>query len=205
MNKVLRVLVVFSILGGVLQIIATFGFGYQYLLDHDTMAVAVTVGLINLCSLILILLGLVAIFSYSYQKKASLNLLISFIAVFFGTFFEAGAVWVITFVSPMLKVHAAELAQTWPTPTGEGFGFSLFLFALAWVYFGISSAVSKVLPVTASILIPLSLILEFAPFGFISNFGSIFWAIAIIWLSLAVYKRTKPEVLQADTTTTVES
>src|SRR4051794_7651180 len=82
MNKILRVLVVFSILGGVLQIIATFGFGYQYQMGHDTMAVAVTVGLINLCSHILILLGLVAIFLYSYQRKASLNLLISFIAVF---------------------------------------------------------------------------------------------------------------------------
>lgn len=203
MNNVLRILVVFSILGGVLQIIATFGFGYQYQMGHDTMMVGVTVGLINFFSLVLILLGLVAIFLYSYQVKASKNLLISFIAVFIGTFFEAGAVWVITFVSPMLKVHAADLAQTLPTPTGEGMGLSLILFVLAWFYFGISSAVNKVLPVTASILIPLSLILDFAPFGFISYFGSIFWAIAIIWLSLAVYKRTKPEVLQDDTSTNV--
>ena len=40
--------------------------------------------------------------------------------------------------------------------------------------------------------------LDFAtPLGFISYFGGIFWAIAIIiWLSTAVYKRTKTEVIK---------
>ena len=46
-NNLLRKLAVFSIIGGIFQIVATFGFGYQYLLGHDTMGVAVIVGLIN--------------------------------------------------------------------------------------------------------------------------------------------------------------
>ena len=73
--------------------------------------------------------------------------------------------------------------------------FSLLLFFIGWVYFGISLARVKVLPVIPAVLVAVSLFLDFAPLGIVSNFGSIFWAIAIIWLSTAVYKRTKTEVV----------
>ena len=74
--------------------------------------------------------------------------------------------------------------------------FSLLLLFIGWVYFGISLAKLKVLPVIPSVLVAVSLFLDFAtPLGFISYFGGIFWAIAIIWLSTAVYKRTKTEVI----------
>lgn len=190
-NHLLRKLASFSIIGGILQIVATFGFGYQYLMGHDTTGVAVTVGLINVLSMILILIGMIAVFLYSYHIKASLNLFISFIVLFIGTLLEVGAAWTVTFVSPMLKVHAAELASTWPSPSGEGLMFSLLLLFIGWVYFGISLAKVKALPVIPAVLVAVSLCLDFAPLGIVSNFGSIFWAIAIIWLSTAVYKRTK--------------
>ena len=195
-NNLLRKLAVFSIIGGIFSILATFGFGYQYLLGHDTMGVAVIVGLINVLGMILILIGMIAVFLYSYQIKASLNLFISFIVLFIGSMLEVGGMWTVTFVSPMLKVHAVELASTWPTPSGEGLMFSLLLLFIGWVYFGISLAKLKVLPVIPSVLVAVSLFLDFAtPLGFISYFGGIFWAIAIIWLSTAVYKRTKTEVV----------
>ena len=195
-NNLLRKLAVFSIIGGFFSILATFGFGYQYLLGHDTMGVSVIVGLINVFSIILILIGMIAVFLYSYHIKASLNLFISFIVLFIGSMLEVGGMWTVTFVSPMLKVHAVELASTWPTPSGEGLMFSLLLLFIGWVYFGISLAKLKVLPVIPSVLVAVSLFLDFAtPLGFISYFGGIFWAIAIIWLSTAVYKRTKTEVI----------
>ena len=194
-NNLLRRLAVFSIIGGIFQTIATFGFGYQYQMGHDTMGVSVIVGLINVFSIILILIGMIAVFLYSYHIKASLNLFISFIVLFIGSLLEVGGAWTVTFVSPMLKVHAAELASTWPSPSGEGLMFSLLLFFIGWVYFGISLARVRVLPVIPAVLVAVSLFLDFAPLGIVSNFGSIFWAIAIIWLSTAVYKRTKTEVV----------
>jgi hypothetical protein len=204
-NSLLRKLATFPIIGGILQIVATLGFGYQYLLGHDTMGVAVIVGLINVLGMILILIGMIAVFLYSYQIKASLNLFISFIVLFIGSMLEVGGMWTVTFVSPMLKVHAAELASTWPTPSGEGLMISLILLFIGWVYFGISLAKLKVLPVIPSVLVAVSLFLDFAPLGIVSNFGSIFWAIAIIWLSTAVYKRTKTEVVQGKDATLANS
>ncbi|MCR2822760.1 hypothetical protein [Lederbergia panacisoli] len=201
----LRKLSVFSIIGGILQIIATFGFGYQYQMGHDTMGVAVIVGLINALGMILILIGMIAVFLYSYQIKASLNLFISFIVLFIGSMLEVGGMWTVTFVSPMLKVHAAELASTWPTPSGEGLMISLLLLFIGWVYFGISLATVKVLPVIPAVLVAASLFLDFAPLGFISYFGGIFWAIGIIGLSTAVYKRTKTEVVQGKDATLANS
>src|SRR6185312_6962651 len=90
-NALLRKLAPFSIIGGILSIVSSFGFGYQYLLDHDTTGVAVIVGLINVISMILILIGMIAVFLYSYQIKASLNLFISFIVLLIGSMLEAGA------------------------------------------------------------------------------------------------------------------
>ncbi|MEH7224798.1 hypothetical protein V7112_13395 [Bacillus sp. JJ1566] len=194
-NNLLKKLAVFSIIGGIFAIMATFGFGYQYLLGHDTMGVAVTVGLINIFSMILVLIGMIAVFLYSYHIKASLNLFISFIVLFIGTILEIGAAWTVTFVSPMLNVHAVELSSTWPSPSGEGLMISLLLFIIGWIYFGISLAKVKVLPVIPSVLVAVSLLLDFAPLGIISNFGSIFWAIAIIWLSTTVFKKTNTEVV----------
>jgi len=160
------------------------------------MGVAVIVGLINVLSIILTLIGMIAVFLFSYHFKASLNLFISFIVVFIGSLLEVGGAWTATFVSPMLKDHAAELASTWPSPSGEALMFSLLLFFIGWIYFGISLAIVKVLPVIPAVLVALSLILDFAPIGIVSNLGSIFWSIGIIWLSTAVYKRTKTEVVQ---------
>ena len=170
-NNLLRRLAVFSIIGGIFQTIATFGFGYQYQMGHDTMGAAVIVGLINVFSIILILIGMIAVFLYSYHIKASLNLFISFIVLFIGSLLEVGGTWTVTFVSPMLKVHAAELASTWPSPSGEGLMFSLLLFFIGWVYFGISLARVRVLPVIPAVLVAVSLFLDFAPLGIVSNFG----------------------------------
>ncbi len=195
-NHLLRKLALFSIIGGILQVVATFGFGYQYQMGHDTMGVAVIVGLINVFSIILTLIGMIAVFLFSYHFKASLNLFISFIVVFIGSLLEVGGAWTATFVSPMLKVHAIELASTWPTPSGEAMMFSLLLFFIGWIYFGISLAIVKVLPAIPAVLVAVSLILDFAPIGIFSNFGSIFWAMGIIWLSVAVYKRTKTVPIQ---------
>ena len=91
------------------------------------MGVLVIVGPFNVLGMILILIGMIAVFLYSYQIKASLNLFISFIVLFIGSMLEVGGMSTVTFVSPMLKVHAAELASTWPTPSGEGLMFSLLL------------------------------------------------------------------------------
>lgn len=204
-NSLLRKLAVFSIIGGIMAIISSFGFGYQYLLDNDTMGVAIIVGLINVFSMILILIGMIAVFLYSYQIKASLNLFISFIVLFIGSSLELGGMWTVTFISPMLKVHAAELAATWPSPSGEGLMISLILLFIGWVYFGFSLAKVKVLPVIPSVLVSLSLFLDFAPIGFFSYFGGIFWAVAIIWLSVVVYKRTKTDVAQEKDATVANS
>ena len=72
-------------------------------MGHDTMGAAVIVGLINVFSIILILIGMIAVFLYSYHIKASLNLSISFIVLFIGSLLEVGGAWTVTFVSQCLK------------------------------------------------------------------------------------------------------
>ncbi len=179
MNK-LRVLAIFSIIGGGLQILSPI---WYHILDLENLAVVIGGGIADLVSMIFILLGLIAIFSH--QNKISSNWTVSFIIAFIGTALVASTKWIHAFVEPALMQHAPDLIQSGPpSPIGEAMFLSYIIFALSWIYFGISSLLVKTLPLIGCILILLAPVLDFVPIG--NMFSQSVWGLGIIWLSLSV-------------------
>ncbi len=143
-------LAVAYMIGGLLQIVAMVW--NEFFHQVDMTIIDATAGL-EFLSAILIMLGLVGTFIYTYQMKASLNTIVSFIAAFTGTLLFACLKWFEAFFEPILKSHAPNFVESLPAQAETTMMISLIILFLSWIYYGISSIFAKVLPITGSILV----------------------------------------------------
>jgi hypothetical protein len=178
----LRVLALFAIIGGVLQVLVMISNNW---LDNDNVAIDMGTGIMDLISGILITLGLVALFAY--QRNTNVNTFISFIAATIGTVLLACVKFIDAFIIPTLKEHAPSLVESGPpSPANEGMMIAYALFSLGWIYYGVSSFLAKEPPRTGAVLVAIAPITTFIPIPIF--IAPALLGIGIIWLSLAVYK-----------------
>ncbi|WP_308637176.1 hypothetical protein [Paenibacillus silvisoli] len=184
---VIRTFAVLGIIGGILQFLNVFF--DEYVLGLDKMAHDVTIGVIDLVSAILIVIGLIALLAF--HEKPGKNLLVSFLVLFFGMSLFIGFKYVESFALPMLYEHARPLAEDPPSPAQEGIMVTFMLFALSWLYFGISLLIKRQLPIAGAIIAMIGPIADFIPIDFGIQIAPEVWGIGIVWLSLAVFRGSK--------------
>ncbi|MBP1967577.1 hypothetical protein [Paenibacillus aceris] len=183
----MRLFAVLSIIGGGLHVLQPIWNRY---LNYQTLRFDVISGSTDLISAIMVLLGAIAFFIYQQHAK-SVNQLISYILLFIGMSLYISMKTIQTFVVPMLKYNAPNLADSPPSPASEGMMIMFMAFAISWVYFGISSMIARNLPLVGSILVTVAPFIDFIPMGNSPIEGPQVWGVGVIWLSLAVYRRVK--------------
>ncbi|MEH6995533.1 hypothetical protein V7075_23025 [Neobacillus drentensis] len=185
-NSVFKVLAIAYMIGGLLQIVTMVW--NEFFHQADLTKIDVTAGL-EFLSAILILLGLVGTFIYTYQRRPSINSIVSFIGVFTGTLLFACLKWFEAFFEPILKSHVPDFVESLPAQADTTMMIGLMILFLSWIYYGISSVSAKVLPITGSILVAIFPLLFFVPSPiFLSPLA---WGIGIIWMSLAMLRDNK--------------
>ncbi|MBM7620103.1 magnesium-transporting ATPase (P-type) [Bacillus tianshenii] len=184
----LKWLAIAFMIGGLLQIVTMVW--NEFFHQKDMTKIDLTAGL-EFLSALLIMLGLVGTFIYSYQKRASINTIVSFIAAFTGTLLFACLKWFEAFFEPILKSHVPDFVESLPAQADTTMMIAIMILFLSWIYYGISSIIAKVLPVTSSILVAVFPLLFFVPSPiFLSPLA---WGAGIIWMSLAILKVEKNE------------
>lgn len=177
--------------GGILQIVAMVWNEFFHQEDLTKLDGAAGVEFI---SAILIMLGLVGTFIFTYQKKGGINTIVSFVAVFTGTLLYACLKWFEAFYEPILKAYAPNFVESLPPQADTTMMIALVILFLTWIYYGISSIIAKVMPIPASILAGVFPLLFFIPSPiFLSPLA---WGVGVIWMSLSMLKANKQGVVQ---------
>lgn len=184
----LKVLAIAYMIGGLLQIVTMVW--NEFFHQDDMTKIDVTAGL-EFLSAIFILLGLVGTFIYTNQRRPSENSIVSFIAVFTGTLLFACLKWFEAFFEPILKSQVPDFVESLPSQADTTMMIGLMILFLSWIYYGISSVITKVLPIPGSILVAIFPLLFFVPSPiFLSPLA---WGVGIIWISLTMLRDYKQE------------
>lgn len=136
---------------------------------------------------ILILLGLVGLYSCQAGKSGTLGL-IAFVLAFSGTALFIGALWALTFVVPTAAEKAPELVDTDPAGMlAAGFLLTFSLEALGMFLFGVASFTTGVLPRGAAVLLMIGAVLSFGLRFFEIPLGDIALETALAWMGYAIW------------------
>jgi hypothetical protein len=140
----------------------------------------------SLIATVLLVFGLVGL--YLRQMNAfGLFGFIVYVITTIGTVLWAGFMWVGTFVLPVLQERAPELAKGAPPGLANvGLQISLYTFFISLLLFGFLTAVKRVLPRWAGIILILAVILNFIPFAQVV--APLLLGISLIWLGICVSK-----------------
>ncbi len=138
-NSLLKALAIAYLIGGFLQIVTMVW--NEFFHQVDMAKIDVTAGL-EFISAILIMLGLVGTLIYTYQRRPSINTMVSFIAVFTGTLLFACLKWFEAFFEPLLKSHVPDFVESLPAQADTTMMIALMILFLSWIYYGISSVIA---------------------------------------------------------------
>jgi hypothetical protein len=138
-------------------------------------------------ALVLIILGLVGLYSRQVEQAGTLGL-IAFLVALIGTVMVAGLQWSAAFIGPWLAEVAPELLDTEPSGVlTAGFMLSFALLALGWLLFGLASLRARVLPRGAAVLLMVG-----APLLFVILFlelpgSTVVFGVALAWMGYALW------------------
>ena len=103
---------------------------------------------LRLVAVILLMLGLVALFARQSQKMGTFGV-IAFVIASIGTMLIFGFAWALTFTFPAMAESVPEFLDAHAAAPGVGMVLTLFLITVGWFLFGIASLQAKVLPTAA--------------------------------------------------------
>jgi hypothetical protein len=145
------------------------------------------VQILGLVALLLIALGLVALYARQAEQAGTLGL-IAFVMDFSGTVMMFGLLWGEPFLGPMLAEEAPEVLNIEPTGTlVAGVMLALVLFALGWLLFGLVSLRAGVLPRGAAALMMVGAVLFFILALLELPLGSLVLDAAVAWMGYALW------------------
>ena len=175
-----------AILAGVLLVVAdllnlAIGFEDEPLRETATTGIYALQSLANLLAAVLLLIGLVGLYTRQSEAAGPLGLA-GFLVAFLGTALVTGLLWASLFIVPALAVEAPafldELAVAPP-----GFFLSLITFGVGWLLFGIATLLARVYPRIPVILLMIGAVIIVFPLPF----TGIVFAIAVTWLGFALF------------------
>ncbi len=136
--------------------------------------------LLYLLGTVLLLLGLVGLYS-SQSEPAGFLRLLGFLVAFLGTALVSGALWFELFITPSLAVEAPELAEA---ELGlAGFAISFLLVVVGWVLFGVATLRARVYPRLAAALLIVGAVASLVPIPL----SGVVLSVAVAWLGLMLF------------------
>lgn len=137
-----------------------------------------------LLSGILLLLGLVGLYTRQSQAAGTLGL-VSFLVAFLGTALVTGAIWFELFISPSLAAEAPTIART---ELGlVGFLLSFVLAGLGWLLFGVATLRASVYPRGGAVLLMVGAVMTLAPMVAPIPLSGIVLSVAVAWLGFLLF------------------
>ena len=153
-----------------------------------------------MCGGVLILLGLVGIYSRQAEEAGILGL-IGFLAAFVTMTLVVGAFWTFTFVAPSVAMEAPAFLDGEPAgPLGVGFILTFFSFPAGLALFGIATFRARVFPRMAAAALTLGALVAFAPFAGVT----ILLDAAVIWIGYSLYSERAAEAASPAVTPPVQ-
>ncbi len=140
----------------------------------------VIVFLLYLLGAVLLLLGLVGLYTSQSEAAGVLGLL-GFLVAFLGTALVSGALWFELFITPSLATEAPELAEA---ELGlAGFILSFLSVIVGWILFGVATLRARVYPRPAAVLLIVGAVVSFVPIPL----SGVFLSVAVAWLGLVLF------------------
>jgi len=103
----------------------------------------------RLVAVILLMLGLVALFARQSQKMGIFGV-IAFVIAAIGTMLIFGFAWALMFTFPAMAESVPEFLDAHAAAPSPGVVLTLFLVTIGWLLFGVASLRAKVLPAGSS-------------------------------------------------------
>lgn len=104
---------------------------------------------LRLVAVILLMLGLVALFARQSQMMGTFGV-IAFVIAVTGTMLIFGFAWALTFMFPAMAESVPEFLDAHAAAPGTGVVLTLFLVTIGWLLFGVASLRAKILPSAAT-------------------------------------------------------
>lgn len=117
----------------------------------------------QLLAMLLLAVGLVALYARQAEAFGALGLAGFFLALV-GTVLAAGALWSQVFVVPRLAEAAPEVVNRGSGSVLAGFLLSFLIFGVGWVVFGVATLRTRVFPRWAVVLLIVGAVLAILPF-----------------------------------------
>lgn len=148
---------------------------------------------LGIVGLVLGQLGLIGMYARMRAESGWLGF-VGFLLAFIGSNFMTGVWFFSAYVEHVIGAHApALLAPDGPIESGIAqamFAVSLITFSLGHVIFGVSSAIARVFPIWAGVLLTIGALLIFAGIAgeilIVRHIGAILLGLALVWLGSRV-------------------
>ena len=140
----------------------------------------------DLAGTLFLLFVIIAIYLIHMKNSGTFGL-ISFIISLLGTGLWVGVKWVHSFIVPELSIHVPEFVDSPPASIMGGQMGSFAVFMVGWILIGILVAKKGYLSKISGILLFITPILDFIPYG--SFVAQPLFAITILWISYQLVNR----------------
>ena len=136
---------------------------------------------LRLIAVMLLMLGLVALFARQSQMLRAFGV-VAFVIASIGTMLIFGFAWALLFVFPVMAEAVPAFLDTMANQPGIGIVLTLFLVTVGWFLFGLASLQAKVLPAGSAWMVMvgafLALILNIMQFPF----SWVIFDVGVIWM-----------------------
>ena len=135
----------------------------------------------RLIAVMLLMLGLVALFARQSQKMHAFGV-IAFVIASIGTMLIFGFAWALLFVFPGMAAAVPVFLDTMATEPGMGIAITLFLVTVGWFLFGLASLRAKILPAGSAWVVMAGAFLALVLNMMQIPFSWVIFDIGVIWM-----------------------
>jgi hypothetical protein len=135
----------------------------------------------RLIAVMLLMLGLVALFARQSQKMRAFGV-IAFVIASIGTMLIFGFAWALLFVFPGMAAAVPAFLDTMASEPGIGIAITLFLVTVGWFLFGLASLRAKILPAGSAWVVMAGAFLALVLNMMQIPFSWVIFDIGVIWM-----------------------
>ena len=135
----------------------------------------------RLIAVMLLMLGLVALFARQSQKMHAFGV-IAFVIASIGTMLIFGFAWALLFVFPGMAEAVPLFLDAMATKPGIGIAITLFLVTVGWFLFGLASLRAKILPAGSAWVVMAGAFLALVLNMMQIPFSWVIFDIGVIWM-----------------------
>ncbi len=147
---------------------------------------------VSLVMLMLLMLGLIALFARQSQKMHAFGVA-AFVIATIGTMLIFGFAWVMLFIFPVMAEEIPAFLDAMATQPGIGLALSLILVTIGWFLFGLASLRAKVLPTASAWMIMLGALLALILNTMQLPFSWVIFDVGVIWMGWWLWSEPRRE------------